>query len=84
MKPETINHRNAWGYFVSIGAIPPDATNVDWVLHHKDPSLRKNDPERYKQWRIEDLQPMTRADHTQLHWTFKEEARLRRQKISEA
>ena len=24
-----------------------------WVLHHKDVYLKKNDPERYNEWRIE-------------------------------
>lgn len=38
-----------------------------WVLHHKDTSLIRNDIERYIQWNIDDLVPMTRSDHLKLH-----------------
>ena len=39
------------------------------VLHHKDPTMRYTNPERYKQWNPEDLVVMTRAEHTKLHHT---------------
>ena len=38
-----------------------------WVLHHKDVDLKKNDPERYNEWRIEDLVPMTKSEHIKYH-----------------
>mgnify|MGYP003289089356 CR=1 FL=1 len=38
-----------------------------WVLHHKDPSWKTEDPERYKQWNVEDLIPLTVGEHTTLH-----------------
>lgn len=38
-----------------------------WVLHHKDESLKYKDPERYHQWRIEDLVPMSKSDHRKIH-----------------
>lgn len=38
-----------------------------WVLHHKDPSWKTEDPERYNEWRIEDLVPMSKGDHQRLH-----------------
>lgn len=38
-----------------------------WVLHHINPDWKKNDVERYIQWNIDDLQPMTRGDHQRLH-----------------
>lgn len=38
-----------------------------WCLHHKDETLRERDLDRYIQWRIEDLVPMTKAEHTALH-----------------
>lgn len=41
------------------------------VLHHKDVTLRANDPERYNQWRIEDLQVMTSREHMELHNTLR-------------
>ena len=39
------------------------------VLHHKDPTMRYNNPERYRQWNPEDLVVMTRAEHVKLHHT---------------
>ena len=39
------------------------------VLHHKDPTMRYANPERYKQWNPEDLVVMTRAEHVKLHHT---------------
>ena len=38
-----------------------------YVLHHKDPSWRTEDPERYAEWRPDDLEMMTRGDHIALH-----------------
>ena len=38
-----------------------------WCLHHKDETLRERDIDRYIQWRIEDLVPMTNVEHTALH-----------------
>ena len=40
---------------------------LGYVLHHKDPSWRHNDIERYKQWNIEDLIVMKKSDHQKLH-----------------
>ena len=33
------------------------------VLHHIDPTLKERDPERYAEWRIEDLVVLTRGEH---------------------
>lgn len=41
--------------------------NGDLVLHHKDINLRHNNPERYIQWNIEDLEIMNRSEHSKLH-----------------
>lgn len=38
-----------------------------WCLHHKDETLRKRDIDRYIQWRIEDLVPMTISEHSRYH-----------------
>lgn len=47
-------------------------TNLkNFVLHHIDVSLKKNDPTRYNEWRIEDLVPMTVKDHCALHMRLK-------------
>lgn len=63
------NHERAWCYFKALGLIPIDANKNEWVLHHKDVSLRHDDPKRYDEWRIDDLIPMTRHDHMALHST---------------
>ena len=36
------------------------------TLHHKDPSWKKEDPERYAQWNLDDLVVMTTGYHQ--HW----------------
>lgn len=36
-------------------------------LHHKDPSWRYNDIERYIQWNVEDLIPMNKIEHLAFH-----------------
>lgn len=38
-----------------------------WVLHHKDENLKQTDLQRYKEWRVDDLVPMTRSEHAKLH-----------------
>ena len=38
-----------------------------YVLHHKDWSLRHNDLKRYLEWRIDDLEMMTKSEHMKLH-----------------
>ena len=42
-----------------------------WVLHHIDPELKYKDPQRYNEWRIEDLKPMTKSEHAKIHcWSY--------------
>ena len=38
-----------------------------YCLHHKDKNLYFKDNTRYHEWRIEDLVPMTMAEHTRMH-----------------
>ena len=38
-----------------------------YVLHHKDPSWKMSNPERYHQWNPQDLQMLTRAEHVRIH-----------------
>lgn len=62
------NHRNACRYFwPELDGKNPKGI----VLHHKDPSLKDNDPERYDEWRPEDLVPMKREEHARLHLTIR-------------
>lgn len=55
-----------------------------WCLHHKDPSWKTEDKERYKQWNIEDLIPMTNEEHVRLHFTGKSLSKETKRKISES
>lgn len=64
----------AWKFFYPAGngrammtIDPVTGKEEDWILHHTDVGLKKNDPERYKQWRIEDLVMMKRKDHITFH-----------------
>ena len=38
-----------------------------YVLHHVDVTMINNDPERYIEWRAEDLKMMSKRDHLRLH-----------------
>lgn len=57
--------------------------NPEMVLHHIDPTLKKRDPKRYKEWRIEDLTVMTNAEHTRLHSKGKVLSEETKKRISE-
>lgn len=67
MSIERKNRHKAWCHFVALGLIPVDANKSDWILHHKDPTLKFRDRVRYEEWRFEDLRPMTRAEHARIH-----------------
>ena len=69
IKTYKVNHERAWCYFKALGLIPIDAKKNEWCLHHKDQTLKSIDPQRYNEWRFEDLVPMLKSEHTQLHAT---------------
>lgn len=52
-----------------------------YVLHHKDPSLKANDPDRYKQWNVDDLVMMKVTEHQLFHSTtdypFRQENKMK-------
>lgn len=54
----------------------------DLVLHHKDPTLRHNNIERYIQWNDEDLEVMNVAEHTRLHHLHSKHSEETKKKIS--
>ncbi len=58
------NQRLAWKYFYPEGN---GKSKKGYVLHHKDPSLRKENPIRYAEWRPSDLEMMSKAEHIALH-----------------
>lgn len=39
----------------------------EWHRHHIDPTLQKNDVERYNEFRSEDIMMVTPAQHRRLH-----------------
>ena len=55
-------HEQAVGYFEGLGI-----WQAGMALHHTDPTIKQRDPERYHEWRVEDLRPMSRAAHNSLH-----------------
>lgn len=59
---ERERHDIAVGYFAGLGIWAEGM-----VLHHIDPTLKHRDPERYHEWRVEDLRPMSTASHNSLH-----------------
>lgn len=58
------NNYLAWKHFYPDGKGMP---KKGYVLHHVDTTLKKNDIERYIQWRIEDLVMLTKQEHAGLH-----------------
>ena len=61
------NRNIAFAYFQAIGRIPKDESSSNWCLHHNDTTLKELDPDRYHEWRVEDLSPMMKSDHIRLH-----------------
>ena len=78
------NWKKAWDYFISIGLIPKDYDKNEYCLHHIDENLKKTDRARYDEWRIEDLVPMLKSEHTSLHHTGNTLTKEQRKKISES
>lgn len=54
----------------------------DMVLHHKDETLKQRDFARYLEWRPEDLEAITKGEHTKIHHKGKINSEETRKKIS--
>ena len=61
---EKLNRINAWKHFYPEGN---GKAKTNYVLHHKDISLKKNNPKRYAQWNVDDLVMLTRSEHLKIH-----------------
>ena len=61
------NHDKTWVYYQIIGRIPVSYTPKEYALHHIDPELKYTDKARYDEWRIEDVIPVTAAEHKAIH-----------------
>lgn len=57
------SHLKAWKWFEEHGY----KQHKGLVLHHIDTTMKSRDPERYNEWRPEDLQVMTVQEHRRLH-----------------
>lgn len=65
-KEERSKHDTAIEYFKALGYWKPGM-----VLHHSDPTMKLRDPERYRNWIIEDLVPVTVQQHMRIHMGMK-------------
>ncbi len=63
---ERDRHERAVGYFDALGIWQPGM-----VLHHLDPTLKRRDPVRYHEWRVEDVVPLTVPRHAGLHMALR-------------
>ena len=62
------NREKAERYFIDLGIMPEKEDRKErWCLHHIDWTIKETDPERYEQWNIKDLLPMTARQHRRLH-----------------
>lgn len=59
----SIAKQNAWKYFEAHGF----RSHKGMVLHHVNTAMKYDDPVRYNQWLVKDLQVMTRQEHRSLH-----------------
>ncbi len=74
-------HELAWIHFYPAGN---GHAKKGYVLHHKDETLKKNNPKRYNQWNIEDLVMIPKAEHLSLHHKGKKMSLESRQKLSKS
>ena len=70
MKSKT-NHKKAVQHFKELGEFEDGM-----VLHHIDFTLFYFDPDRYVEWKPEDLLPISNLDHLRLHCDFARRSRL--------
>ena len=73
------NRQQAWKHFWPEGN---GKAKPGFVLHHKDPNWATNDPQRYAEWRIEDLQMLSLSEHRKLHNSLREWSKEMREKCS--
>lgn len=63
---ERDRHERAVDYFEALGI-----WTAGMVLHHTDTTLKRRDPVRYHEWRVEDLRPLTVPRHASLHMAMR-------------
>ena len=77
MKSEKKNNnsarRAAWTWFETHGF----KKHTGMVLHHRDTRMKFEDPERYAEWRHDDLVPLTVQEHRSLHMKLEQSHRTR-------
>ena len=84
MKQERINHNITFAYYQAIGKIPKNVKKNEWCLHHVDATLRYRDKARYDEWRVEDVVPMLKSEHTSMHQRGRHHTEETKQKLRAA
>jgi hypothetical protein len=74
-REETKKHDVAIEYYKALGL-----WKEGMVLHHTDPSIKNRDPERYREWNIDDLVPLTIAQHMRIHMAMRNPKGVKRTK----
>ena len=64
MRINVRNRKLAWKHFYPEGN---GKAKPGYCLHHKDETLRHENPDRYNEWNPEDLVMMIGSDHMRLH-----------------
>ena len=59
--------RLAIEHFEATGELPKDRGKHEYILHHKDPNLKHTDPDRYYEYRWDDLEVVTYKGHSDMH-----------------
>lgn len=55
-----------------------------YILHHKDEAMRYTNPDRYIKWLEEDIEILSKEEHTALHFTGYHHTDEAKKKIGEA
>ena len=74
------NRKLAWKHFYPEGN---GKAKPGYCLHHKDETLRHENPERYNEWNPDDLVMITSSEHGRLHRLGKHNSPKTRKKLSE-
>lgn len=75
------NRQNAWKHFYPEG---DGKAKKGYHLHHKNETLRHENPDRYNEWNPEDLVMITSSEHGRLHRYGKKDSEETKKKISDA
>lgn len=75
--------RLAIEHFEETGELPKNRGKHEYCLHHKDPSWRYTDPERYYAYNWEDLEVVTYKGHSDKHPVWNKGLKMEQSKSEE-